>query len=389
MRILVLLLCLLISTTVFADSFCGQHGVRPKRLAFLDPSPRADAVTIDYAVFYTPAARDAKGGEAGFLQTLTTAFESVNTLFAQSGSTIIHRVVHTEELPINVSSTDMTEAGTELAQAFDFQAAMEAAEADTMIRVVLKQTSPAGAYAGIPTTYGQALSGSAISMGVGNLKENGITLSHEIGHTLGGYHDYVESNDRSLFFIPPSYGTGNHFVGANTGICYYTLMSALRTCRVVGFEDQQAQASNYFSNPNVLYEGTATGQADIADSVRAFDFWAPYVGSARGVSQVPPSGGEEGGGDNGGSQEGDPVLTMAVKQAKSGKQRAKGACEIGNEIRLVKRTKKQGDKLLQTKTCVEKKQSGEGKFVFPIKRKGRYCVQDQSNNLEECKKIKG
>ncbi len=249
---------------------------------FLTQPIHAAPVTIDYAVFYTPNARIAQGGTEAMIARINTAFSSANELFTLSGLEITHRVVLIQELPINNTSEGVFELSTELAGGFNFFDATAASQADTIVTVVEFQRP--GGYAGIPGSRRQALAGGKISLGLPNL--SGGVLAHEIGHTLGSGHDYSDASS-SFFDDLPTYGTGNHFIGATTGICYRTIMSALINCRVPGHEGRLTVNSNRFSSPDLLFDGTPTGIVNRADNVRSFQYFAPLVASARGENQAP------------------------------------------------------------------------------------------------------
>lgn len=79
-------------------------------------------------------------------------------------------------------------------------------------------------------------------------------LAHELGHQLGCQHDRPNADSTPLF----DYSYGQSFVG-NSGHDWGTVMSYAGT-RV-----------DYFSNPNVSYDGQATGVAEQCDNARTIN----------------------------------------------------------------------------------------------------------------------
>lgn len=347
-------------------------------------------VTIDYAVFYTPNARVAQGGTQAMLARISTAFEGANELFKQSGLEITHRVVLTQELPINNTSETLPELGTELAIGFDFTAALEAAQADSIVTVVEFQRP--GGFANIPISRRQAFGGGKINLGLPNLSAG--VLAHEIGHTLGSGHDYAGTNAKFFDDIPTG-GSGNHFIGSTTGICYRTIMSALIDCRLPGHEGRATVNSNRFSGTNLLFDGTPTGIADVADNVTVFNYFAPLVASARGQSQIPDPPSDTappGDGDNQNPGEEDENMmpdnwdTLTLKIIKNNSRIfASGRCLDSDSTALT------GDRIiinmLKRSGGIEKPAASavcrkNGKFKAALKRKGRYKARNERTGRE-------
>lgn len=357
---------------------CGQTAAGPVRTKtpFDFRTLAADPVTIDYAVFYTPEARETEGSEGAILQKISTAFEGANQIFSSSGASIVHRVVHTQELPINNTSQTLPELNTELATGFNFFTVLDSVKADTSI-IIVKFQLPGG-YANIPLSPSQAGRGGGINLGLQNV--SGSVLAHEIGHTLGASHDYPDSQ-RILTYIPPTYNYGNHFIGAGTGTCYRTIMSALTTCRIAGYENLPAVSCNLFSSPALLFDGTPTGDPIKADEVRMFTEFAPYVGSARGDSEFPDPGSPTPTPSPGLEED---RLTLKIVKADD-LYRANGRCTsidgsalTGDEISLyLLNRRRQTERLIKTVSC-----SSAGKYRARFRRGGRIQARNLRTGTE-------
>jgi len=105
-----------------------------------------------------------------------------------------------------------------------------------------------------------AFQASSRSCAVGNL-----SYPHEHGHNMGLMHD-PGNGGNSLF----AYGFG-HFINAS----YRTVMSYSNNCT------SGCTRVPYFSNPNVNYNGVASGIANQRDNARASNITAPDVANFR------------------------------------------------------------------------------------------------------------
>lgn len=105
-----------------------------------------------------------------------------------------------------------------------------------------------------------AFQASARSCAVGNL-----SYPHEHGHNMGLMHD-PGNGGNSLF----AYGFG-HFINGS----YRTVMSYANNCT------SGCTRVPYFSNPNISYNGVATGIVNQRDNARASNITAPDVANFR------------------------------------------------------------------------------------------------------------
>lgn len=376
-----------------ADENCGQTTTPPYPYRYhREADIAAEPVTIDYAVFYTPESREAEGGTEQILQKISAAFISANQLFELSGSNIGHRIVHTQELPINNTSQTLPELGTELATQFDFFSVLDASAADTSVTIVKFQIP--GGFANIPQRPGLASRGGSINLGLGNV--SGAVLAHEIGHTLGASHDYPDVQIQS-FETPPTYNYGNHFIGAS-GTCYRTIMSALPTCRIPGFTGVPAVSCNRFSSPALVFDGVPTGDAVNSDTVRLFSEFAPFLAIARSSEPPapqpsPPATNEPGGNDDISPTPpitGGDVLTLTLERVR-GKIVARGKCLSesrvplrGDGIDLLRANQRTGTSaVIASTTCNDR-----GRFRFSFRRSGRFtAVNVRTGTKSSAKRI--
>lgn len=230
-----------------------------------------EPVVIDYIVFYTPVAEVRAGGEQEILTRINNGVQMVNDALDRSGlGHISYRLVHVQRLSGNNTSTDLSTASQEVYQLDPILEIRDQYKADA-ISILFEQISP-GAYGSIPLSAGQARN-SITYFGVFNY--GGLTTAHELGHNMGGYHDnptQPEPPEGTVLYGDAPYGY--NFTGQD-GIRYKTIMS-------YGIQPDpdnpvQIVSSGYYSNPEISFQGHATGRAGYADMASAIRYWAPII----------------------------------------------------------------------------------------------------------------
>lgn len=212
--------------------------------------------TIDVLVLYTRAAAGANGGNSGVEAVIDAAIASANTSYANSNVDLELNLVLAQSVTYQESgnmSTDLNRLRNKgdgyLEEAHWLRGA---AGADS---VCLFTHQNGGSYAGIAFVM-NPVSGSfeanAFSVVLHNYAVGNLTFAHELGHNFGCTHARPEASGGGAF----DYSFGHRFTG-NDAQQYRTVMAYSPGIR-----------SPYFSNPNVNYQGVATGVADSADNAQ-------------------------------------------------------------------------------------------------------------------------
>ncbi|ALA60494.1 exported protein of unknown function [Nitrospira moscoviensis] len=211
---------------------------------------------IDVMVVYTPAAKNANGGQSGIEALIALGLSLANTALTNSQINTQFRLVHTAEVAYSESgsySTDLSRLRI-MNDGFmdDVHAWRNQYRAD-LVALIEDDLGGACGVAYVMTTVSQSFANWAFSVTQDSCISN-YTLAHELGHNMGSQHDRAEGGAGAY---PYSFGHKEPGV-------HRTIMAT--TC------SPSCSRINHFSNPNVRYQGAwVTGIDHTADPAKSAD----------------------------------------------------------------------------------------------------------------------
>jgi len=226
---------------------------------------------------YTPQARAAAGGTTQIQGQIQAAVDQANTAFINSNMIARFFLAHTEEVAYNDSGNIETDLNW--ATSNSTVASLRNTYSADMVSLV---TNDGGGYCGIGWVQrhpGAGFANYAFQVTALGCLANS-TLAHEHGHNMGMEHDPASAG------ISPSGASYPWSFGHNVNGSFRTIMS-YNVCTI------SCPRVLHFSNPDVLYNGVATGIADQRDNAHTGDLTAPIVANFRlgggGATNNPPT----------------------------------------------------------------------------------------------------
>ena len=246
-----------------------------------------EEVTIDVAVVYTPAAREAAGGAPEIEAVIDLMIAETNDAYEASG--VRHRMALVARSEVSYTESDDTFVDLDrLANPSDgfmdvAHALRETSGAD-LVHLVFQFVSSVGGLANLGGAFGLTCQDCG-----------GKIFAHETGHNMGLRHDRYESHKTSgTSYADPAYGYVNQraFVDAETSPGWITIMAygtqcagANRTCKWLPRFSNPRQT--WLGDPlGVAYEAGGLGEAGPADAVAVLNAMIP--GAAAWRDRPPP-----------------------------------------------------------------------------------------------------
>jgi len=241
-------------------------------------TPAADGtVQIVLMSVYTPQARTVAGGTTQIEGQIQAAIDQANTAFINSNMIARFFLAHTEEVAHNDAGNIETDLNWVTSDST--VASLRNTYSADMVSLIVAN---GGAYCGIGWVQrhpGSGFANYAFQVTALGCLANS-TLAHEHGHNMGMEHDPASAGIAPLgASYPWSFG---HYVNGE----FRTIMS-YNVCTI------SCPRILHFSNPDVLYNGVATGIQDQRDNAHTGDLTAPIVANFRlgggGDSNNPPT----------------------------------------------------------------------------------------------------
>jgi len=252
-----------------------------------------DPPSPEIMIVYTSLARDAAGGTTNIEDIIDLAVEATNIAYLNSEVDHRIRLVHTSEIDYDEviqPNDDYSEHVIRLRKTADgfmdeVHAWRDENGADMVQLIVADDSACGAAYLMGPDDFGSQFEPYAFSAATWFCAAGQYTTAHEFGHNLGAVHEH------ELFNLPPvfDYAYGKRWMQEVTSIKYKTVMAISSSYSRIP----------HFSNPDVAYEGTPTGNpflgTDPADNKLTFEDTAPVAANFRCSVQppVPPTLGVE------------------------------------------------------------------------------------------------
>jgi PKD repeat protein len=231
---------------------------------------------IDLLSVYTPGARDKAGGVSEVEAMIQAAVDNANTAFIESNVNAQYRLVHVQQ----VSYTTGGSTSDDLSWVADDPevAALRDQYGADMVSVISDTPNSCGT-ARVQRNPGPDFADSAfqatdIDCAVGNL-----TFAHEHGHNLGMEHNPENSSVGDNPANASYEFSFAHYVDGS----YRTVMSYSAQCN-----DGCTRVMRH-SNPDVLYNGVATGIGGARDNAQTADLTAPITANFRSTVADPAS----------------------------------------------------------------------------------------------------
>jgi len=204
---------------------------------------------VKLLVVYTTSARVAAGGASNIEATINSMIAYANQAYQNSNIDLELQLVHTEELSTDETGytfDDILNHITDSDGVWDNAHTLRSAYGADLVSVIVGNFDYCG-LAWVMTTN----STSFAPLGFSAVNYTCISsLAHEIGHNMGAQHDIANSSFQGL----GPYSYGYRFTG-NSSTQYRTVMAYSPGTRI-----------SYFSNPNVQFDGVATGVNGSADN---------------------------------------------------------------------------------------------------------------------------
>lgn len=223
-----------------------------------------DPANVDVMIVYTPAAKSWAGGTSGIANIIAQAMEKAQLALDNSDTSMTLTLVHSAEVTYTESGTASTDLDrlTYTAEGYMDQVHTwrDMYKAD-LVQLFAVESNVGGIGWQLYSTSGDP----AYAFSLVRVQQAGWTYTsiHEMGHNMGCHH-HKEQN------VQPGPGLSNYsagwrWIGTNSG----------KYCSIMTYEEGEYFSDGqthtrvaYFSNPDILHQGVATGDAADGDNAR-------------------------------------------------------------------------------------------------------------------------
>jgi hypothetical protein len=258
---------------------CAMSGELP-----IDPRSRAqpsyslldgDANLVDLMVVYPAAVREEAGSTSAIQSEIIKAVADANLCYRNSQVNLLVRLVHMEEVaytPTGLLGTDLDRLkNTSDGYMDSIHSTRDQYGADLV--ALLTTESDSGGLASTMSYPSLSFESSGFNVNVWDqIAAPNYTLVHEIGHNMGCLHNVEDTSNVGSNYVFSGFSYGKRWTSGGQG--YRTVMS---------YDSEPSNYSikiPYFSNPDVSYIGTTTGELN-ADNARVLRSTGPYVSNFR------------------------------------------------------------------------------------------------------------
>lgn len=228
----------------------------------IDPPDR-----VDVLVLFTTAAAQTLGGAAQARVFAQQAVDSANAAYQNSALDLRFRLAGSEVIAYTETNPPNSSADLSWLRGNAEVAALRNRYSADMVGLITEPGSGCGV-GYVMRNPGAGFAGSAFQVTRRSCAIGNLTYAHEHGHNLGLEHDPANGTAPASASFPYAFG---HFVDGS----YRTVMSYSSPCT------QGCTRRPYFSNPEVIFSGAATGIAEERDNARVLAQTFPITADFR------------------------------------------------------------------------------------------------------------